>query len=203
MREIATELNVEAIVEGSMLRSDTRIRISVRLLDAVEDRHLWAQTYDRDLTDILRLQQELAAAIGTSASRTLAGDSGTATERELRPQAYESYLKGNYLLSLRSPNSLPRAIECYRGALSLEPQWGPPYSGLCEARRLIEFAQHRHSEAAVAEMIGHARQAIELQPDHALGHATLGAVLALHQWRWQEGEQHIRTRCSSTPALLM
>ncbi len=65
---------------------------------------------------------------------------------------------------------------------------------------MIEFAQHRHSEAAVAEMIGHARQAIELQPDHALGHATLGAVLALHQWRWQEGEQHIRHALQLDPS---
>ena len=99
MQQIAKELNVQAVVEGSILRSGDRIRVSARLLDAIEDRHLWAQTYDRNLQDILILQQDVVTAIVTSAALALKQDVVSSAPRQINPKAYESFLKGNFLFS--------------------------------------------------------------------------------------------------------
>lgn len=191
MREIAQELNVQAIVEGSILRAENRIRISARLLDAIEDRHLWAQTYDRDLKDILMLQQELATAIVGSATRALI-EGDAPRPRPLNPQAYENFLRGNFLCSQRALKPYQRAISCYETAISLEPEWGPPHSGLAEVWRRLDFNSHAYDAARIAKVIALARKGVELDPDCAIGHATLGAALAMHQWQWKEGERYLR-----------
>lgn len=134
--EIAAELRIQAVVQGSILRSGNRIRITVWLLDAVHDQHLWAQTYDRDLRDILALQQELVTAIAAAASHAVRRESQPAPAREIDPRAYESFLRGNFLVSLRAPNSLAKAAEYYQTATALEPDWAPPYAGLAETKRI-------------------------------------------------------------------
>jgi TolB-like protein len=128
-REIAAELKVSTLAEGSILRSGDRIRISARVLDAVGDRHLWAQTYDRDLKDILILQQELVTAIARSTSNAIRQEGAPSTPKEINPKAYENFLRGNFLVSLRAPRALAKAIGQYHSAISLEPTWALPYAG--------------------------------------------------------------------------
>lgn len=139
-REIAAELGVEAIVEGTILRSGSRIRISARLLDAVRARDLWARIYDRDLRDILALQQEVVTAIAGATSHAVRQESQSAPAKEIDPRAYESFLRGNFLVSLRAPNSLAKAAEYYQTAMALEPDWAPPYAGLAETKRIQAYS---------------------------------------------------------------
>ena len=199
VREIAAELKVPTIVEGSVLRSGDRIRISARLLDAVGDRHLWAQTYERDLKDILSLQQELVTAIACSTSKAVRQESQPAPAKEIAPKAYEGFLRGNFLLSLRAPKSLAKAIECYDAAMVLEPNWAPPYAALAEAKRI----QHFMHQIASAEVVDNIRaltdKALALDPSNAQAHATLGTVLAMHLWRWNEGESRIQRALGHNP----
>jgi TolB-like protein/Tfp pilus assembly protein PilF len=199
MRQIAEELNVQAVVEGSILRSGDRIRISARLLDAIEDRHLWAQTYDRDLKDILRLQQEVVTAIVSSAALALKQEIASTTPRQINPRAYESFLKGNFLFSLRAITSLSKAIECYETATSLEPAWAPPFAMIAECHRILDMFKHRSSTDIVAQATALIEKALRLDPDNPQAHATMGAVLAMNQWKWQEGEQRIQFAQRANP----
>lgn len=198
-REIAAELKVQAIVEGSILRVGDRIRISARLLEASEDRHLWAQTYDRALKDILLLQQEIVTAIVNSTSRAIKPEGKSQPAREIQPKAYENFLKGNFLVSLRAPKSLSKALDCYQAAIALEPDWAPPYAGLAEACRILDFAQHVNSKLAVEHAAMLTAKALALDPASAQAHATMGAVLAMHAWKWKEGEERIQLALCMNP----
>ncbi len=191
VRQIAEELNVQAIVEGSILRSQSRIRISARLLDAIEDRHLWAQTYDRNLEDILLLSSEIATDIVSSVSRALEPGPRTQSPGHVNPQAYDQFLRGNFFLSLRAPRPWTKAIDCYQSAISLEPQWAAPHAALAEAHRLLDQTIPSHSDAAVRKITDVGERALSLDPDCALAHATLGALAAIHQWQWDAGQRQI------------
>lgn len=198
-REIAAELEVEAVVEGSILRLGNRIRITVRLLDAVRDRHLWAQTYDRDLKDMLALQQELVTAIAGAAFHTVRRSSRPAPAKEIDPRAYESFLRGNFLLSLRAPNSLAKAAEYYQAAMALEPDWAPPYAGLAEAGRIQAFSGNPSYAEVVKRTRALTGRALSLDHSNTQAHATLGAVIAMYLWKWEEGEERIQLALENNP----
>ena len=198
-REIAAELKIQAIVQGSILRSGNRIRISARLLDAVRDQHLWAQTYDRDLRDILALQQELVTVIAAAASRAVRRGSQPAPAREIDPRAYESFLRGNFLVSLRAPNSLAKAAEYYQTAMALEPDWAPPYAGLAETKRIQAYAGNPSYIEVVERTKALTGSALSLDPSNAQAHATLGSVIAMYLWKWEEGEERIQLALENNP----
>jgi TolB-like protein/thioredoxin-like negative regulator of GroEL len=199
VREIAAELEIQAIVEGSVLRLGNRIRISARLLDAVRERHLWAQTYDRDLRDILSLQQELVTAIAGAASHSVRQGRQPAPAKEIDPRAYESFLRGNFLVSLRVPKSLAKAAEYYQAAMALEPDWAPPYAGLAEAGRIQAFAGTPSYADVVERTKALTGRALSLDPSHVQAHATLGAVIAMYLWKWEEGEDRIQLALENNP----
>lgn len=198
LSQIAQELDVQAIVEGSILRSGDRIRISVRLLDAQADRHLWAQTYDRDLRDILFLQKEVAQAIVTSTSRALRSDHGPEAVR-ISPAAYEAYLRANYLLSVRAPKPLLKSIDWFLAAIEEAPSWAAPFAGLAEAYRRLDFFEHIPINDAAKLATSYAAKALALDPAQAQAHATMGAILALHDWNWTEGEARLKVALDYNP----
>ena len=199
MQQIAKELNVQAVVEGSILRSGDRIRVSARLLDAIEDRHLWAQTYDRNLQDILILQQDVVTAIVASAALALKQDVVSSAPRQINPKAYESFLKGNFLFSMRAITSLSKAIEWYENTVALEPAWAPPFAMIAECNRILDMFRHASSADIVAHATSLTERALRLDPENPQAHATMGAVLAMHEWRWQEGEQRIQSALRANP----
>ncbi len=192
VRQIAKELNVQALVEGSILHSSDRIRISARLLDADNDRPLWAQTYDRDLKDILLLQKEIATAIIHSASATIKQDARPGSVRQIDPRAYELWLRGNFMFSMRFPGQMTNAAQSYENAILLEPQWAPPYAMLAECCRTLNFYDYPNSKQLVARAKAMAAQALRLEPDNARANAVAGTLLAIHDWKWMEGEEKIK-----------
>ncbi len=198
-RRIANELDVQAVVEGSILRSGDRIRISARLLHVVEERHLWAQTYDRDVNDILLLEQEIVHAIVTSASAVLKQRGNQPAVKPIQPKAYESFLKGNFLVSFRAPQSLEKAFAYYQTAIDLEPDWPPPYAALAEAHRVADFPKYILSRDFIARTRDLTGKALSLDPDNAQAHATMGAVRAIYEWKWKEGEEQIRLASGLSP----
>ncbi|SDF40288.1 winged helix-turn-helix domain-containing protein [Terriglobus roseus] len=199
MREIARELEVEAIVEGSVLRSGDRIRISARLLHALDERHLWAQTFERDLKDVLFLQRELVNSIVNHASLAISRNAASPQHaRSIQPAAYEAFLRANFLVSVRAPKSLLKAIENYQSAISIEPTWAAPHAGLAEAYRIHDFAKHKPSAEVASHIIRMTETALRLDPHNAQAQATLGAVLAMNEWKWKEGEDRIKLALRAT-----
>src|SRR6266545_2567457 len=133
--EIARTLNVDAIVEGSVLRSGDKVRITAQLIDARSDRHLWARSFERSSRDVLALQDELASAIAREihVQLTPAEQSRLTRAQSVNPEAYDAYLKGRYYFNRPSDENLKKAITLFEEAIALDPNFAPAHSGLSDA----------------------------------------------------------------------
>src|SRR6266481_3895169 len=134
LREIARELEVDAIVEGSVLRAGRRVRITAQLIDAPKEMHLWAESYERDLRDVLTLQAEVAQAIAREirVKLTPVDQARFAEVRAVDPDAYEAYLRGRYHWNRRSSEGLGKAIENFRQAVASDPTYASANAGLAD-----------------------------------------------------------------------
>jgi adenylate cyclase len=175
--EIARELNVDAVVEGSVLRVGDRVRITAQLIDAPNDRHLWAKSFERDSRDVLALQDELASAIAREINVQLTPDERArlAGARPVNPEAHEAYLKGRYFLSEPSEERVSKALDHFREAIRKDPNFAPAYSGLADA-----YLWGADWYFPATEMIPKARSAAEralgLDETLAEAHVSLGVV---------------------------
>ena len=133
-RQIGRELDVDAVVEGSVLRAGETVRITVQLVDTRNDRNLWSQSYERDLGDVLALQRQVADSIASEIRLQLAPDEARPRKaaRRVDPAAYEAYLKGRFLLRKSSRNSHARAVDYFEEAVRIDPDYAPAWAGLSE-----------------------------------------------------------------------
>ena len=136
---IAEELDVDAVVEGTVARSGDRVRVTAQLIHAPSDRHLWARSYERERRDVLALQGELAAAIAQAIQVKLQPQEQRRLTRTtaVQPDAYEAYLKGRFYRSERSPGGLLKAVGYFQQAIEQDPAYAPAHSGLSDAYRLL------------------------------------------------------------------
>jgi TolB-like protein/tetratricopeptide (TPR) repeat protein len=177
---IARELNVGAVLEGSVRRSANTIRITAQLINAVTGFHLWSKTYDRDLGDVLKLQTEIATSVASALKVTLLGDLAAKVELggTRNPAAFDAYLRGaKAYSSRRDAKDLPAAIAAYTEAIRLDPHYALAFA----ARSLAFSATEAETVAAVREgndkAQADARQALALAPDLAQAHVALASVL--------------------------
>lgn len=173
MPQIARELDVDAVVEGTVLRSGNKIRISVQLLDARSDRHLWADTYERDFVDVIQLERLLAIAIAHEISGRLspAQEMQLDASRPINMQAYDAYQQGRRLLGERTEEGETAAREYFTEALQADPNFALAYSGLADTYSVGWFLKVDFPRAEE-----YARKAIVLEPNLAEGHASLGVA---------------------------
>jgi serine/threonine-protein kinase len=189
LAEIGREMNVDAVVEGSVLRSGERVRITAQLIHLDTDRHLWAESYERDLSDILSLQSEVARAIAQEIRIKLTPQerSRLSLNPTVDPEAYEAYLKGRHFWNKFNKEGLKKAIEYFDEAVEKDPEYAPGYLGLAASfciageaglrpRQTFPFAR----EAAV--------KALELDECLAEAHTTLAIVRHLYEWDWAAAE---------------
>ncbi len=139
--EIAKELGVDAIVEGTIERAGDRIRIRAQLIRASDDRHLWADTFERELPDILGLESEVASSIARQV-QTKVASGHPPVNRKIQPAAYEAYLKGRYAWNKRGEAALFEGIEFFKQAIALEPDYGEAYSGLADSYTTLGYLSY-------------------------------------------------------------
>jgi hypothetical protein len=139
--QIANELGVDAIVEGTIERAGDRVRIRAQLIRASDDRHLWADTFERELPDILGLESEVASSIARQVQTRLASGHPP-SNRKVQPAAYEAYLKGRYAWNKRSEAALFEGIEFFKQAITLEPDYGEAYSGLADSYTTLGYLSY-------------------------------------------------------------
>src|SRR5262249_18229980 len=140
--EIAQELNVDAVVEGTVAKAGFRVRINALLVDARKDQHLWARQYDRELQDILQLQNDLASAIALEVAGKLTSYEAsrlTAKAPQVNPEAYEAYLKGEYFLDKWTAEGFEKAKSYFERAIQLDPSFADGYAGLAEYYGTVAF----------------------------------------------------------------
>jgi eukaryotic-like serine/threonine-protein kinase len=200
--EIARELNVDAVVEGSVERSGDRVRITAQLIDAADDRHLWASAYDRALRDVLTLQGEVAQAIADEVKIKLTPQERMqlTNARPVKPEAHEGYLRGLYELRNQTPASIEQATKYFQQALIVDPEDALAYAGLADAyydqSTLIRAPLEVMPKAKAAAV-----KAIELDDTVAEAHASLGYVKLNFDWDWAGAEREFRRALELNPNL--
>lgn len=199
--EIARELNVDAVIEGSVLRSGNRVRVTANLLYAPTDRHLWANSYERDLRDVLSLQAEMAEAVAAEVKIKLTPEERArlTPARPVNPAAFDAYLQGSYALN-RIGGRPVTGIEYFRRAIATDPTYAQAYVGLCLAYIQMSFGHGPLPPVqALAETKHAAVQALKLDESLAEAHSCLAWVKAFGEWDWTAGEQEFRNGVELNP----
>ncbi|HLN99798.1 MAG TPA: tetratricopeptide repeat protein, partial [Pyrinomonadaceae bacterium] len=199
--QIARELNVQAIVEGSVLRAGNRVRITAQLIDAVNDRHLWAESYEGDLGDILSLQNQVARSIASEIQIKLTPNEQTLLERsnKINSNAQEAYLKGRFYLYKWSRDGMNKALEYFKAALESEPEFASAHAALSEAYISCAFWGWDSLKEVAPRARGAALKALELDPDLAEAHVALGNVKVYAEWDFSGGEKEYKRAIELNP----
>ncbi len=199
--EIARELNVHAVVEGAVLRSGDRVRITAQLIEATTDRHLWAESYERDFRDILALQSEVARAIASEIKIkvTPQEQARLAQTRPVNPGAYEAYLKGSYYSNKRTEEAITKAIEYFEKAVEKDPGYALAYAGLADSYSLlVRYGAVQPREAMPKAKVA-AQKALQFDDTLAEAHTSLAYASLHHDWNWKAAEQQFKRAIELTP----
>ena len=204
LSEIASELNVDAVVEGSVLRSGDRVRITAQLIKAATDRHVWADNYERDVRDVIALQRDVASAIAGEirARLTEPERQRLAIARPVNPQAYEAYLRGRAEADRFTEPGLRRAVNFYEQAIAVDPEYALAHAGLAQAYALLggvlaftSPVEYFPKARAAAE------RALELDGTLADAHAVLATVRLKFDWDWDAAAREFQRVFELNPSL--
>jgi TolB-like protein/DNA-binding winged helix-turn-helix (wHTH) protein/Tfp pilus assembly protein PilF len=197
--EIARELGVDAIVEGTVLRSGNRVRITANLLHAPTDRHLWAESYERDMRDVLALQNEVADAIGREIKLKLTPQEQArlVRTRPINPQAHELYLKGSEVIwQGGDPN---KSREYFQQAVQKDPNFAPAYVGIARAYWVLGASDALPAVEAFAQQKAFARKALELDDSLDSAHLAVAEALFFGDWDWPGAEREFKRTLEANP----
>jgi len=203
--QIARELNVDAVIEGSVLRAGDRVRVTAQLIAAVPERHLWARSYERDLRDVLSLQREIASTIADEvrANVSPAVQLRFASARPVNPQAHDAYLKGLFFFDKTTEDGFLKAVRYAQEAVLIDPNYAQAYGLMA----LSYFANSQNayghlSNAQAAEKAkAAAMKALAIDGSLAEAHVALGAVDLYHDWDWVGAERSFKRAIELNPNL--
>ena len=198
--EIADELNVEAIVEGSVLRAGDQVRITAQLIQAVKDQYLWARNYERDMRDVISLQREVASDIAKEIHISLTDQEKLTLKsaRQLNPEAHEAYLHGLYHWNKRSKEDLEKSIEYYEKAIQIDPNYAEAYAGLAQTYTVMLAWSFMNYKDGNVKVNSYAKKALDLNENLSSGHVALAASLEL-EWLWKKAEIEYRRAIDLSP----
>ena len=203
MPQIASELNVDAVVEGSVLRSGERVRITAQLIQLPADKHIWSESYEGDVGDALALQNRVARTIAERVRATLNRQEQAALEgaKTVRPEAYDAYFRGRYFWNQRTGDGLRKAIEYFTLAIDKDPSFAAAYSGLADAYALSGDWEYGilSPQDAFARAKAAATKALALDDKLADAHTSLAFALDLYAWDWEAAESAYRRALALNP----
>jgi TolB-like protein/Tfp pilus assembly protein PilF len=198
--EIARELGVEIIVEGSVLRSGERVRISAQLIEASTDTHLWAESYERDLRDVLQLQSEIARAVAREiqAKLTPGEQEQLARARSVTPEAYEVYLRGRYQWNRRTADGFRKGAEHFLQAIEIDPNYAAAYAGLADCAGSAGFWGFTSPAQGCGSAKAAACKSLEID-ETAEAHTSLGWALIHYDFDFLTAEHHFQRAIELNP----
>ncbi len=200
--EIARELNVDAVVEGSVLRAGNRVKITAQLIGVEPERHLWVNSYERDLRDILALHSEVARDIAGEirAAITPAEDQSLRRKRPVDPDAFDAYIRGRHFWNRRSAKDLYKALEYFQQAIELDPGSALGYHGLSDAYQVLPAYAAVPAEEYYAQAKAAALKALELNPNLGEAYTSLASVMDLTGEPWAEVEKYYQRAIELSPS---
>ncbi len=199
--EIARELNVDAVVEGSVGRSANKVRIRAQLVRAAPEEHLWAQSYERDSQDVLVMQSELAQAIASEIQVRLTPQERQhlASARAINPDAYNAFLLGDYHASKKNPAALDKGIQYFQEAIRIDPSYAQAYAGLANAYIERDIWGGLGVGKTADQIRAATLKALELDGELAEAHALLGQIHFQYDWDWQSTEAEYKRAIQLNP----
>ena len=189
IRKIAEMLGVGTILEGSVRRAGSRIRVTAQLIDAEDGSHLWSERYDRELADVFALQDEIAGAIATALTTKLTAQPAASRQHTPNVAAYEAVLRARYHLNKVTPESMARARECLEQAIAIDPEYALPHSvlGGCFVSPAVYGMLPAHEAMPLAR--AEYQRALEIDPMLPEALVGLAAISMLYDYNWKEAER--------------
>ena len=199
--EIARELNVDAVVEGTVQRSGDRVRITAQLIHGPSDKHLWVQSYDRDLRDALQLQGEIAHDVAEGISASLGTSPGwrSVSPYPLDAEAYDDYLKGRNLVRHETNDDVVKGIGVLERSIRRDPNYAPAYAELSFAYTHLAVFNHRPPGEVLPKAKAAAMKALALDENQAEAHSMLGLVHGQYEWDWGREERELKRAIEVDP----
>ena len=199
--EIARELKVDAVVEGSVMRSGNQVRITAQLIQADSDKHLWADSYDGDVKDALGLQSEVARDIADQVRVQLTEGERAHLSREepVDPVALDAYEKGRYNLNQRTSESIRASLGYFQQAIEADPRFARAYAGLAASYSLASFFGVMSEQEAMPLAVAAAHKGLQLDDSLAEGHAVMGQLLFFHDYDFSQGERELKRAIELNP----
>jgi TolB-like protein len=201
IQQIAHELKVDAVIEGSVLRSGNRVRITAQLIDARKDRHVWAESYERDLNDILNAQNTVAVEIAhqVRVKLTPAERDAFAMQNRVVPEAYDAYLRGRAELGKQRQQALREGLEYFQQATTLDRLYAPAYAGLADSYSLLVNYGALPPLEGFPQAKSSALKALELDQRSAEAHTSLAFVKHHFDWDWSSAEAEYKLAIQLDP----
>jgi len=199
--QIARELKVDGVVEGSVLRSGGRVRVTAQLIHAATDQHLWARSYERDLSDIVTLQRELSASISGAIHSELTPEARPRlqTAQPVNPEAYEFFLKGTAAFGRGTTQGMTDAIAYFQQAIAKQPDFALAYVSISRTYSQLAWSGSVAPQESGEKARAAALKAVALDPTLAEAHTELGRVLYQYDWNWAGSEREIRRALELNP----
>jgi len=203
--QIARELHVDAIVDGSVQRAGDRVRINAELIEASADRHLWAKSYERDLRDILTLQSAVAKAIADEVQIKLTPQEQArlAKSRQVNPEALEAYLAGRFYWNKRTTEGLEKSILYFQRAISKDSNYALAYAGLADSYHVLPELSGVPVEEAFPKARSAALKALEIDDSLGEAHSALANVKEDYDWDWKGAEEQYKRALELNPGQVL
>jgi TolB-like protein/Tfp pilus assembly protein PilF len=191
--EIGEELGVNYIIEGTVQRQENKMRISVQLIRALNEGHIWAEVYDREWKDIFDVQSDIAQRIAEELKSVLTPEEKERFERTQteNPEAYNLYLQGRFFWNKRTEEGLKKSIEYFEKSVALDPEYALAYAGLADAYSVQAWWGWVTREKGNTKAKEMAVRALEIDNDLVEAHATLGSLLCYSEWKWEEARKEL------------
>jgi serine/threonine protein kinase len=203
--DVGRRLNVGTVLEGSVRRAGSRIRVTAQLVKVSDGYHLWSERYDRELDDVFAIQEEIAQAIVSKLRAELLEGAAQPLVRKATQdvEAYTLYLKGRFYWNRRNEGALERGVECFEQALAIDPGFTLASVGLADSHNIFGFYCLRPPQDAFPKATAAASRAVELEPGLAEAHAALGYAQLYYDWDWDAAEASFRRAIACDPGYAM
>ncbi len=199
--EIGKELKVGTILEGSVRKVGEKLRVTAQLIDSQDSRHLWSESYDKELRDVFAIQSEIAQSVAQATKVQLLFAEKVALNKEpfVKMEAYTQYLKGRFFWNQRNRESIKKAVECFEQALKNDPEYALAHVGLADSYFQLTAHGYMPPEEAYPKAKFEALKALELDDMLVEAHTTLAALLANYDWDWREAEVEFKRAIDLNP----